>query len=270
MKPGDTARRQPVALVTGGSSGIGRACALQLGESHDVWLTYRNGRADAETVAARIRERGGEARAIRLDVCSADSIRSVRDQFAGENAPRGQAPRLDLLVANAGTFGDGYRFFIDMEEEEWDAVWATNALGVIRLFKAFRELLLPGGTLVNVSTISAPLGAIGYKSHAHYGASKAAADAFFDAVGGEYADRGLRCVNLVPGLIETRMLHDHLAHELDAYRAAIPMQRFGTPEEIARLIAGLVSSPQRPIRRIAADGGWLQKGWERIRASSQR
>jgi len=257
----------PIALVTGGSSGIGRACAIRLGETHEVWLTYHRGQAAAEAVVEAVRRRGGRASALPLDAGDAGSIRAAHARFVRGQEGRSRPPRLDALIANAGTFGDGYRFFIDMEEEEWDAVWATNAIGVIRVFKAFRDLLLPGGTVVNVSTISAPLGAIGYKSHGHYGASKAAADAFFDAIGDRYAGEGLRCVNLVPGLIDTRMLHDHFAHELEAYRAAIPMQRFGEPEEIARLIARLVSAdPRLPIRRIAADGGWLQKGWERIQA----
>ncbi|WP_394834235.1 SDR family oxidoreductase [Pendulispora rubella] len=261
-----SAAPRPVALVTGGSSGIGRACAIRLGESHEVWLTYHHGQAAAEAVVETILRRGGQARALKLDTGSAESIHAAHAEFVGAQQGRNM-PRLDALIANAGTFGDGYRFFIDMEEKEWDAVWAVNAIGVIRVFKAFRELLLPGGTVVNVSTISAPLGAIGYKSHGHYGASKAAADAFFEAIGALYAAQGLRCINLVPGLIDTRMLHDHFAHELDAYRGAIPMQRFGEPEEIARLIARLVSAdPKLPIGRIAADGGWLQKGWQRIQA----
>jgi 3-oxoacyl-[acyl-carrier protein] reductase len=260
------AGERAVALVTGGSSGIGRACALTLGASHEVWLTYHRGKAAAELVVETIRGRGGVARALELDAANPASIQAARAEFArghGGCRPR----RIDALIANAGTFGDGYRFFIDMEEEEWDSVWTTNTSGVIRVFKAFRDFLVPGGCVVNVSTISAPLGAIGYKSHGHYGASKAATDAFFEAIGALYAPMGIRCINLVPGLIDTRMLHEHFAHELEAYRTAIPMQRFGEPEEIARLVARLVSAESKlPIPRVAADGGWLQKGWERIRA----
>lgn len=259
---------RPVALVTGGSSGIGRACAIALAASHEVWLTYHRGKAAAELVINTIRQQGGSAWALELDVSNLESIQSARTRFVRAREERRRPPRVDALLANAGTFGDGYRFFLDMEEEEWDAVWATNTFGVIRVFKAFREFLVRGSVVINVSTISAPLGAIGYKSHGHYGASKAATDAFFDAVGALYATDGVRCINLVPGLTDTRMLREHFAHELDAYRAAIPMRRFGEPEEIAQLVTRLVSNEAKlSIGRIAADGGWLQKGWERIGAT---
>ena len=239
------------ALVTGGSSGIGRAVAIALAETHEVWLTYHHGRAAAESVVGQIRERGGRAHAVQFDAGDRESAARLASQIPDH---------LDVLVANAGTFGDGYRFLLDLDEAEWDAVWATNTSGVIRLFESFRDRLTPGGTVINLSTISAPLGAIGYKSQAHYATSKATVEGFFDAIGDAY---GLRCINLVPGLIDTRMLHDHFGAELDAYRAAIPAQRFGAPEEIGRLVAGLVTTAIG-IRRIAADGGWLQKGWARI------
>ena len=254
-------RQRPVALITGGSSGIGSACVQALSATHDVWFTYHRGCAAAEAVLESIREQGGRAWALALDSGDRGSIRAAYDHFVCEQA----APRLDALVANAGTFGDGYRLLMELEEQEWDAVWATNTTGVIDVFRIFAGLLARGSTVVNVSTINVALGAIGYKSHAHYAASKAATDAFFAAVAEVGALRGVRCINLVPGLVETRMLHEHFAHELDAYRLAVPSQRFGEPEEIGRLVARLLSGEaELAIHRISADGGWLQKGWERI------
>jgi 3-oxoacyl-[acyl-carrier protein] reductase len=251
---------RPVALVTGASSGIGRACALALGATHEVWLTYHHGQAAAEAVVAQIRGAGGAARALALDAGDPRSIAAAHEAML-RAMPR---PKLDALVANAGTFGRGYRYLLELEEDEWDEVWATNASGVIRLFTAFREALLPGGTIVNVSTISAPLGAIGYKSQAHYATSKAAIEGFFEAIGAAHEAEGLRCINLVPGLVHTRMLEDHFGAEIDAYREAVPMKRFAEPDEIGRLVAALIGQRSLLVRRIAACGGWIQKGWGRV------
>jgi 3-oxoacyl-[acyl-carrier protein] reductase len=254
----------PVALVTGGSAGIGRACALALAATHEVWLTYNRGRAAAEAIVGEIHARGGRAHAAPLDASDPAAIRGLHEAFVRGMSEGGRAPRLDALIANGAVFGDGYRLLFDIEEDEWDRVWATNTTGVVRLVRSFLELLLPGGTIVHTSTIAVPLGALSYKSHAHYATSKAATTGFLDGLAAQYVDRGLRCVNVVTGLIDTRMLRDNFGDDLTSYLTQIPMDRLGTPEEMARLVVRLVSAPALPIRRITVDGGWLQKGWSRI------
>jgi 3-oxoacyl-[acyl-carrier protein] reductase len=254
----------PVALITGGSAGIGRACALALVATHEVWLTYNRGRAAAEGIVDEIRASGGRAHAMPLDASDPAAIRTLHEAFVRGMRERGRPPRLDALIANGAVFGDAYRFLYDIEEDEWDRVWATNTTGVVRLVRSFLELLLPGGTIVHTSTMSVPVGAINYKSHAHYTTSKAATTAFLDGLAGQYADRGLRCVNIMTGLIDTRMLRDNFGDDLTSYVNQIPMNRVGTPEEMARLVVRLVSAPALPIGRITVDGGWLQKGWTRI------
>jgi 3-oxoacyl-[acyl-carrier protein] reductase len=254
----------PVALVTGGSAGIGRACAFALAATHEVWLTYNRGRPAAESIVDTIRSRGGRAHMLPLDASDPAAIESLYEEFVRGAMQSGQTPRLDALIANGAVFGDAYRFLFDIEEDEWDRVWATNTTGVIRLVRLFLELLLPGGAIVHTSTMSVPVGAVSYKSHAHYTTSKAATTAFLDGIAANYASRGLRCVNIVTGLIDTRMLRDNFGDDLTSYLTHIPLGRVGTPEEMASLIARLVSAPALPIGRIAVDGGWLQKGWCRI------
>lgn len=254
----------PVALVTGASSGLGRACALALGATHEVWLTYHRGRDAGEDVAASIVARGGQARALHLDASVPGSIAALERAFVDGMREAGRRPRLDALVANAGFFGDGYRLLLEIDEDEWDRVWATNTSGVIRLVRTFLERLLPGGTIVNLSTMSVPVGALSYKSHAHYTTSKAATEGFIEAIAAAHAARGLRCVNLVPGLFDTRMLHDELGDELPSWVARIPLGRVGRPEELAAIVARLVAPSPLAVDRIVADGGWLRAGWARV------
>lgn len=260
--------KQPIALVTGGGSGIGRACSLRLSENYEVWLTYSSHPNQAQTVLEEIRQKGGKAYSLELDLGQPASVQRACRAFEEHYKALAQPPRLNLLVNNAGTFGQGYHFLLDLEEAEWDQVWEINVGGVIRLFRRLEPWLAGDGVIVNISSMVARLGAIGYKSQAHYALTKAVTNGLFGALQGLPGDHRRRFINLLPGLIETGMLQDHLGNDYATYTQAVPLGQLGTPRDVANLVAFVASGAAGYIAgtNILIDGGWTQRGGQHPRA----
>lgn len=257
-----------VALVTGGGSGIGRACSLLLSESYEIWLTYSSHPEQAQAVVKEIKGNGGKAHALKLDLGQPTSVKDACQAFAEYYQAAGQLPRLDLLVSNAGTFGNGYHFLVDIEETEWDQVWEINVGGISRLFRRLAPWLSPDGVVLNISSMVARLGAIGYKSQVHYALTKAVTNGLFASLQATPEARRWRFVNILPGLIETGMLRDHLGNDYATYTQAVPLGQLGTPGDVANLVVFLASEAGSYISgtNILIDGGWTQKGWQHPKA----
>jgi 3-oxoacyl-[acyl-carrier protein] reductase len=222
------------ALVTGASRGIGRAIALELARAGAaVSVNCRSRMVEAEGVVAEIRATGGQAEAFAADVSSETDIRALV-QFTLR-----RFQRIDILVCNAGIVRD--HLTAAMKLEDWEAVIATNLRGV---FLPIREVL-PGmmhrrsGSIIALSSIAAERGGRG---HANYAASKGGVNAMTRSLAIELAPRNIRVNAIAPGIILTEMTDRIRAFADKELKSAIPMGRYGRPEEVAAAVRFLASS----------------------------
>ncbi|PTL35367.1 beta-ketoacyl-ACP reductase [Candidatus Methylomirabilis limnetica] len=237
-----------VAVITGGSRGIGRAIAMRLSaEGAKVAICGRN-LAAAEEVVAEIEATGATGMAVAADV-SRES-----DAEALIQASIKRFGRLDILVNNAGITRDG--LLVRMKEEDWDAVLDVNLKGA---FFTTRSALRPmlrarGGRIVNISSIA---GTMGIPGQANYSAAKAGLIGFTKAVAKEVASRSITVNAVAPGFIETEMTAVLSEDRKKIYLSQIPLGRFGDPMEVAALVSFLVSEAAGYItgQVITIDGG---------------
>lgn len=225
-----------VALVTGGSRGLGRAIAVTLAaEGARVAINYRRERQLAEELARTLNS-GEDGRAVALpgDVsCSQD----VTELF---NRTEAQLGPLDVLVNNAGIWPSAY--VTDITEEQWDRTLAINLKGpFLTCREAVRRWLAQdrAGRIVNVSTPAAFRGAT--TGHAHYAASKAGLVNLTITLAREVASQGIHVNAIAPGMMRTDMAQDALKSREEDYLKRIPLGRIADPEEIADAVAFLAS-----------------------------
>lgn len=220
-----------VALVTGGSRGIGRSTALALGRAGAAVAVHYNRREDAAVeVVGRIEEAGGEALAYAADVRSADAVAGL------VQACIERWSRLDILVCNAGIWKGAP--VEDMSEEEWDEMIDINLKGMYLAtrFAVPHLAASPAGAIVNISSTAGQRGEAG---HAHYAASKGGMISWTKSLAPELAPRGIRVNCVAPGWVHTDMAADALAEDGERISAGIPLGRAGQPEEIAAVVCFL-------------------------------
>jgi 3-oxoacyl-[acyl-carrier protein] reductase len=229
-----------MALVTGGSRGIGRAIAAELAKGGaQVVIGYRSGGDEAQEVAIEI---GG--RAVQADVSDPDAARSLIEE-AGE---------VDILVNNAGVTRDG--LLARMSDEDWDVVIDTNLRGTFNTCRAVTRGMMRrrSGAIVNVSSI---VGVHGNPGQTNYSASKAGIIGFTKALARELGSRGVRANVVAPGYISTRLTNE-LPDELkDEMLANTPLGRFGDPEDVAGAVRFLCSDAAAFVTGevLLVDGG---------------
>ena len=238
-----------VALVTGASRGIGRAIAAELAEAgHAVCINYLTHRQEAETLAEKIRNHGGNAIAVQADVADRAAVETMVRTAEAELGP------VSLLVNNAGITRDS--LMLRMKEEDWDAVLDTNLKSAFNTVKALQRVLMksPAGRIINMSSV---IGLVGNIGQANYAASKAGLIGFTKSLAQEFAPRKVTCNAIAPGFISTEMsnaIPDNLKEEIVK---KIPLKEQGSVEDIAALTAFLASDDARYItgQVIACDGG---------------
>ncbi|CAM2920761.1 3-oxoacyl-ACP reductase FabG [Saccharomonospora xinjiangensis] len=241
-----------VALVTGGSRGIGRAVALDLAANgNHVVINYSRSEEQAKDVVARIESEGGSASAIRADVTDESA---VREMF---RALRSEHGRLDVLVTSAGVTRD--KHLIAMSSELFDETMDINMKGT---FLACREALRimqhqRRGSIVTLSSASGLDG--GFPGQTNYVASKGAIIAFTKALSYEAAPYGVRVNVVAPGFVETDMTKVIPTKLRENYASRIRLGRMGKPEEIAHLVTFLASARASYITSeiFVANGGGL-------------
>ncbi len=242
-----TARR--VALVTGASRGIGRASAIALAATgHAICVNYRAQAEAALEVVRAIRVADGEAIALQADVAQREEVDALFKRTAEELGP------VAVLVNNAGITRD--TLLMRLSEDDWDVVLDTNLRGTYHCTKAAIRAMLKArwGRVINISSV---VGITGNPGQANYAAAKAGMIGFTRAVAREVANREITVNALAPGYITTDITQD-LPDELKAkVLEAIPAGRFGTPEDVAAVVAFLASDAARYItgQVINVDGG---------------
>lgn len=238
-----------VAVVTGGSRGIGKAIALSLAEAGaDVSVFYAGNHSAAEATVAAIREKGRKAAAFQVDVSRSDQVEQA---FKEVQSSLGQ---VNILVNNAGITRDN--LLMRMKETEWDQVIDTNLKGVFLCTKAVTRSMMKQrcGRIINISSV---VGVAGNPGQANYVAAKAGVIGLTKTTARELASRGITVNAVAPGYIKTDMtskLDEQIKQQM---LSAIPLGTFGKPEDIAELVKFLASDSARYItgQTIHVDGG---------------
>jgi 3-oxoacyl-[acyl-carrier protein] reductase len=221
-----------IALVTGASQGIGRACALELAKAGaTVALAARNEAKLAE-VAAEIAAAGGQAAAFALDVASEESIKNGAKQILERFG------KVEILVNNAGITRDD--LMMRMKRADWDDVLATNLTGAFLLTQALLRQMMKNrwGRIINITSV---VGRTGQEGQVNYAASKAGLIGFTRSLAREVASRGITVNAVAPGYIETPMTAVLDAKLREVMIVQIPLGRAGTDAEIAHSVAFLAS-----------------------------
>jgi len=221
-----------VALVTGASQGIGRACALRLANAGaTVALAARNEQKLAE-VCAEITAAGGQAAVFRMDVANEEEIKSaIRTALA-------QLGKIDILVNNAGITRD--QLLLRLKRSDWDAVLNTNLTSAYLTTQQVLSAMLKQrwGRIINITSIFGQMGQIG---QANYASSKAGLIGLTMALAREVASRNITVNAVAPGFIETAMTAGLAADLKETALKLIPLGRIGTDEDVAGAVAFLAS-----------------------------
>jgi len=224
---------QKTAVVTGGSRGIGAAIARRLArDGARIVITCKDDFDNAERVVAEIEEAGGEAISLPGDVTSGEEVAALAERVERDWGG------CDILVNNAGIIKDV--LFAFMREEDWDRVVETSLKGTYRMCKAFvrRMMHKNWGRIVNIVSDS---GISGQMGQTNYAAAKGGVMSFTKSLAREVGGRNITVNAVAPGIIETEMIRELTSEILADYRKLIPSKRFGTPEEVAAVVAFLAS-----------------------------
>lgn len=221
-----------IALVTGGSRGIGRAiCTSLAGEGFYILINYNSNTAEAELTLAMVREKGGDGEIMQFDVSNQESVENALGAWQTRNEGR----YIHILVNNAGVRKDALLMW--MKNEEWNEVLNTNLNSFLYITRfLLKDMLINKfGRIINVVSLS---GIKGLPGQANYSAAKGGVIAATKALAQEIAKKNVTVNAVAPGFIKTDMTKDLNEAQL---KMMIPMGRFGKPEEVAAVVRFLAS-----------------------------
>jgi len=234
-----------VALITGGSRGIGRACAIELAKAgYDVVINYVGNVEAAENTVRELKELGSNSESYRFDVTNPSEVQEGISKIIEKYG------KIDALVNNAGITRDG--LFMRMGEDNWNAVINTNLNSAYNVTNVVAKLMIKQrhGSIVNMSSI---VGIYGNAGQANYAAAKAGLIGFTKALAKELGSRNIRVNAVAPGFIQTDMTKDL---KLDGIEEHIPLRRLGQPEDIAKVVKFLTEDAQYVTGQVLqVDGG---------------
>jgi len=216
---------EKLALVTGGSRGIGAAVAKELAVAgYDVVITYAGNEEAANKTVEEIKAKGVDAAAYKFDVSNNEDTVKVVSEIVEKYG------RVDVLVNNAGITRDG--LFMRMNKDNWDAVINTNLSGAYNVTQPIVKVMMKqrSGVIINMASI---VGVYGNAGQANYAAAKAGIIGFTKSLAKELASRNIRVNAIAPGFISTDMTKDLDSEKISEH---IPLKRLGQPEDIAKTV----------------------------------
>jgi 3-oxoacyl-[acyl-carrier protein] reductase len=225
--------KEKVVFISGGSRGIGRACALRFAKKGaTVVLGYAGNEAAARETLALVEAAGARGKALKFDVASGDACAQAIEETVKEHS------RLDVLVNNAGVAIDG--LLVRVKEEDWERQFAVNVRGAFHLAKAACRPMMKqrSGAIVNITSV---VGEMGNAGQAAYSATKAALIGFTKSLARELASRNIRVNAVAPGFIDTDMTQGLAGPSREKLLAGIPLSRLGTGDDVAAAVAFLAS-----------------------------
>ena len=232
-------------LVTGGSRGIGKACALELAKAgYDVVINYVGNTEAAEKTVEELKILGSNSESFRFDVTDIEAVNKAISEILEKYG------KLDALVNNAGITRDG--LFMRMNDENWNAVINTNLNSAYNVTSAVIKPMIKQrhGAIVNMSSI---VGVYGNAGQANYAAAKAGLIGFTKSLAKELGSRNIRVNAVAPGFIQTDMTKDL---KLDGVEEHIPLRRLGQPEDIAKAVKFLIEDAEYVTGQVLqVDGG---------------
>lgn len=246
----------PLALITGGSRGLGRNAALQLARKGiDTVITYRSQQAEAQAVVDEIQALGGRAAALALDVGDSGSFPAFAEALRQTLRTHWQRERIDHLVNNAGI--GAHAPLADTTEAQFDELMRIHLKGPFFLTQTLLPLINDGGSVLNVSSGLTRFALPGYGA---YAAMKGGIEVLSRYMAKEFGARGIRVNTLAPGAIETDFgggrVRDNA--ELNRFVASVTaLGRAGLPDDIGRVVASLLSEDSAWVnaQRVEASGG---------------
>lgn len=234
-----------IALITGGSRGIGKACALELASAgYDVAINYVGNEDAANATVEELKAVGADAIALKFDVTDKEAVE------AGVQAVMDKFGRLDVLVNNAGITRDG--LFMRMSAENWEAVINTNLNSAFYVSNPVVKIMMKqrSGAIVNMASIS---GVFGNAGQANYSAAKAGLIGLTKSLAKELGSRNIRVNAVAPGFIQTDMTKDL---NLDGIVDHIPLKRLGEVQDIAKTVKFLAEDATYITGQVLqVDGG---------------
>lgn len=244
-----TSATQKVAVVTGGSRGIGRGCVLRLAElGYAVHFNYSQNSQAAEDLVKEMMDAGKFAKATQVDVRDFDAVKQWVDGIKKE------AGTLDVLINNAGIIVD--KALMLMSQEDWMKVIDTNLNGMFNVSRACIVTFLKQkqGSIINISSVS---GVVGLPRQTNYSASKGGMNAFTRALAKEVAGYGVRVNSISPGFVETDILSGFTEKQRAELLQRIPLGRIGRVQDVVGCVEFLLSDDARYIigQNIIVDGG---------------
>ncbi len=227
-----TAIESRIAIVTGASRGIGRAIALRLAADGRMVVLVSRSTEALEVVREEIEEAGGAAEARPCDITESDALAGLVEDVASTHG------RLDILVNNAGITRDG--LLLRMSDEDFDTVIQVNLRSSFVACRAAARPMMRGrfGRIVNISSVT---GIVGNPGQANYAAAKAGLIGMTKSLAKELGSKGITANVVAPGFVETSMLEALSPQVREQVTKALPVRRFGQPEEIAHAVSFVAS-----------------------------
>ena len=240
-----------VAIVTGGSRGIGKAICQSFAENGcDVAFTYNNSKESAENLATELNKLGVKAKAYKSDASSFDDSSKLVDDVTSDFG------KIDILVNNAGIKKDN--LLMRMDKEDFDSVVNTNLSSVFNLTKSSIRTFLKqrSGSIINISSV---VGVKGNAGQSNYSASKAGIIGFSKSIALELGSRNIRSNVIAPGFIETDMTDSLSEDVINSWKESIPLKRVGNPSDVGNACVFLASDLSSYItgQVLHVDGGML-------------